>query len=150
MVQKIVQRTVKNLTASQGASRIIWDSEIKGFGVRITPAWAITFILNYRVHGRQRRYKIGRHPEWTAEAARAEAAKLKPRIDSEDYDPLERKQSARGEPTVGDLAAEYLQRHAIPNKRPGSLRNDRRMLESIILPRLGMLRLAAVGIRKRG
>ena len=118
--------------------------------MRITPAGAISFILNYLVHGRQRRCKIGRHPEWTAEAARAEAAKLKPRIDSEDYDPLERKQSARGEPTVGDLAAEYLQRHAIPNKRPGSLRNDRRMLESIILPRLGMLRLAAVGIRKRG
>jgi integrase len=147
MAQKIVQRTVKNLTASQGASLIIWDSEIKGFGVRITPAGAITFILNYRVHGRQRRYKIGRHPEWTAEAARAEAARLKPRIDSEDFDPLEKKQNARGEPTVGDLAEEYLQRHAIPNKRPGSLRNDRQLLESIIKPRLGMLRLAAVGTR---
>jgi integrase len=147
MAVKINQRTVKNLTAPEGESRIIWDSELKGFGVRITPAGAISFILNYRVHGRQRRYKIGRHPEWSAEAARSEAAKLKPRIDSEDYDPLQKKQNARGEPTVGDLAAEYLEHHAIPNKRPGSLRNDREMIAGIILPRLGTLRLAAVGTR---
>lgn len=147
MAAKINQRTVKNLTAPEGGSRIIWDSELKGFGVRITPAGAISFILNYRVHGRQRRYKIGRHPEWTAEAARAEAAKLKPRIDSEDYDPLQKKQNARGEPTMGDLAAEYLERHAAVKKRPGSLRNDREMIVGIILPHLGALRLAAVGTR---
>ena len=147
MTGKIVQRTIKNLVAPEAGTRIIWDSELKGFGVRITSAGVVSFILNYRVHGRQRRYKIGRHPEWTAEAARAEAARLKPRIDSEGFDPLQKKQNARGEPTVADLAEEYLVRHAAVNKRPGSLRNDREMIAGIIKPQLGALRLAAVGKR---
>jgi integrase len=146
MVEKINQRTVKTLTAPEGGSRITWDSELKGFGVRVTPGGAITYVLDYRVHGRQRRYKIGRHPEWTAEAARRKAAELKPRI-AEGYDPLEAKQKASGEPTVADLATEYLERHAIPNKRPGSLRNDREMIDGIIKPKLGRLRLAAVATR---
>jgi integrase len=144
MTQKITQRTVKGLRAER-ENRIVWDSELKGFGVRITPAGAITFILNYRSHGRQRRYKIGRAPEWTAEAARAEAAKIKPKIDSEGYDPLESKQKARGEPTMVDLATEYLKHRQ--DKSASTRRNDRQMLDGIVLPRLGKLRLAAVNSR---
>ncbi|HUZ47304.1 MAG TPA: site-specific integrase, partial [Terriglobia bacterium] len=137
---------VKNLTAPKVGSRIFWDSELKGFGVRITAAGVISFILDYRVNGRQRRYTIGRNPEWTSEAARTEAASLKPRI-SKGYDPLQEKERARGEPTIAELAEEYLERHSIPNKRAGSLRNDRQMLEGIVKPRLGKLRVAAVGRR---
>jgi integrase len=147
MAEKINQRLIKNLDAPERGNRIVWDSELKGFGIRITQAGAITFILNYRAHGRQRRYKIGRAPEWSAEAARAEAAKLKPRIDSEGYDPLEEKQRARGEPTLCDLGKEYLERHYPVATSRNSLRNDRQMLEGIILPRLGSLRLRAVNAR---
>jgi integrase len=146
MAAKINQRTVKNLTPPKAGSRIFWDSEIKGFGVRITAAGVISFILDYRVNGRQRRYTIGRNPEWTSEAARREAASLKPRI-SKGYDPLQEKEKARGEPTVSELATDYLERHSIPNKRAGSLRNDRQMLEGIVKPRLGRLRVVAVGRR---
>jgi integrase len=146
VAKKINQQTVKALTAPEAGSRIVWDSELKGFGVRVTAGGAITYVLDYRVHRRQRRYKIGRHPEWSAEAARRKAAELKPRI-ADGYDPLEEKQKASGEPTVAELAAEYLERHAIPNKRPGSLRNDREMIDGIIKPKLGRLRLAAVGRR---
>jgi integrase len=145
MAEKITQRTIKNLATSEGGNRIVWDSELKGFGVRRTDAGAVTFVLNYRAHGRQRRYKIGRAPEWTAEAARAEAAKIKPRIDSEGYDPLEEKQRASGEPTLRDLAKEYLERHYSADSR-GKLR-DKQTLEGVILPKLGTLRLAAVSTR---
>ena len=145
MAEKITQRTIKNLSTSEGGNRIVWDSELKGFGVRRTDAGAVTFVLNYRAHGRQRRYKIGRAPEWTAEAARAEAAKIKPRIDSEGYDPLEEKQRASEEPTLRDLAKEYLERHYSADSR-GKLR-DKQTLEGVILPKLGTLRLAAVSTR---
>jgi integrase len=103
--------------------------------------------LNYRAHGRQRRYTIGHNPEWTAEAARAEAAKLKPRIDAEGFDPLEAKQRARGEPNVRDLATEYLERHYSANGNARSKLRDKQAIEGVILPRLGTLRLAAVSTR---
>src|SRR5229473_1004123 len=147
MSQKITQRTIKNLRPAESGNRIIWDSELKGFGVRITPAGAVTFILNYRAHGRQRRYKIGRAPEWSAEAARAEAAKIKPRIDSQGYDPLEEKRKACGEPTLRDLGKEYLERHYSPDASANSKRNDRQMFGQIIGPRLGALRLRAINAR---
>ena len=31
---------------------ILWDESLKGFGVRVTPAGAKSYILNYRVAGR--------------------------------------------------------------------------------------------------
>ena len=62
-------------------------------------------------------------------------------------DPLEERDRTRTEPLVSDLAHDYMERHALPHKRPGSIRNDRQMLERTILPRLGRLRVRAVGRR---
>jgi integrase len=147
MGQKITQRTIKNLAVPEQGNAIVWDSELKGFGVRVTAAEVVSYFLNYRAHGRQRRYTIGHSPEWTAEAARAEAAKLKPRIDAEGFDPLEAKQRARGEPTLRDLATEYQERHYSANGNGHTKLRDKQTLDGIILPRLGTLRLAAVSTR---
>jgi integrase len=144
MATKITQRTIKSLKIPEHGNRIVWDTELKGFAVKVTPAGAITFFFNYRAHGRQRRYKIGSHPEWTAEAARAEAAEIKPKI-KKGYDPLEEEQRARAEPNLRDLAKEYLERHYSPTSR-GKLR-DKQTMDGVILPRLGTLRLAAVSTR---
>src|SRR5262249_29097432 len=130
--QKITQRLANELAKADGDGCIVWDSELKGLGIRRTSGGALAFILNDRVHGRQRREKIVRFPEWTAEAARAEAAKIKPRIDSEGYDPLEAKQLARGEPTLAELSKEYLKQRQ--DKSASTRRNDKQMLDGIILP----------------
>lgn len=45
------------------------------------------------------------------------------------------------------LAADYLEQHAIPKKRPRSVKNDRSMINRIILPRLGSKKVAAVQFR---
>ena len=142
----ITQRTVKSLERPDKGNRIFYDDELDGFGVRITAAGAVAFVLNYHVHGRERRYTIGRWPELSAEAARNEALLLKNEI-RQGKDPLQEKQLARGEPTVKELAQDYLERHALPHKRPSSVRNDREMLDNIILPQLGKLRVTAVGRR---
>jgi hypothetical protein len=46
--------------------------------------------------------------------------------------------------TVRQLAADYIERHAIPHKKPSSLKEDRRMLKAHVLPALGKLRVSAV------
>ena len=73
MGKRIVEKSVKKMAAPEQGNRITWDSEIPGFGVRVTAAGVTSFILDYRIFGRQRRYTIGRHPELTVAAARAEA-----------------------------------------------------------------------------
>jgi integrase len=146
MAAKISQKVIAKLDLPSKGNRIQYDSEIPGFGVRITSGGAISFVLNYRLHGRERRYTIGRHPELSAIAARNRALQLRGRI-LDGHDPLEEREQDRLEPTVGDLATQYLERYAITHKRPTSLRNDRQMIEGIIRPHMGARRLKAVGKR---
>jgi integrase len=143
---RITQRFVERLQAPKEGSIVEWDGQVPGFGVRITAAKVISFVLNYSIHGREHRYTIGRWPEWSAIAARNEALELRRGI-AAGKDPLHEKFLRRSERTVSDLAKEYLDRHATVHKRPSSLRNDRSMLDGIILPRLGQLSLSAVGRR---
>src|ERR1700704_6276715 len=142
----ITQRSLKTLWAPKEGNVIHYDDQIQGFGVRITAAGVIAFILNYRIAGRERRYTIGRYPEWSADAARNEALKLRSQI-RQGKDPLQERANTRTEPRVSDLSHDFINRHALPHKRPGSIRNDRQMLARIILPRLGNLRVRAVGRR---
>ncbi|MGB8478658.1 MAG: tyrosine-type recombinase/integrase [Acidobacteriaceae bacterium] len=128
---------------------IQYDGEIPGFGVRVTAAGAVSFILEYRIHGRKRRFTIGRYPELTATAARARALELRGMIydKKNPRDPMEEQEQSRIEPTVKDLADRYLEEYAEVNKRPASVRNDRQMINRLIVPRIGKLRLKAIGKR---
>jgi len=54
--------------------QFVWDSELKGFGVRLTPL-SKTYIVQSRVDGKTCRYTIGKHGAFTAEEARKEAYK---------------------------------------------------------------------------
>jgi integrase len=62
-------------------------------------------------------------------------------------DPVEARKTARKAPCVADLAADYLERHAVPKKRPKSVRDDRSMLENIVLPKLGAKKVGLIGRR---
>jgi integrase len=142
---KIRQRFVKTLTIPKEKT-LYWDDEIRGFGISATPGGAISFVLNYRIAGRERRFVIGRFPEWSADAARQEALDLRHEI-SKGNDPLAAREAAQDEPTLGDLAKDYIVLHAEKKKRASSLRNDRQMLDNIILPKLKHLRVGAVDRR---
>jgi integrase len=146
MNRRILQQVIAKLEPPIQGNRITWDREVPGFGVRITSAGVISFVLEYRIHGRKRRYTIGRYPELTATAARDRAMQLRVGL-MDGYDPLEAREQDRSEPTVNELATEYLERHAATHKRASSLRNDRQMINNIICPALGSLRLQAVGKR---
>src|ERR1035437_7364604 len=146
MGKRIVDKSIKKMDAPERGNRIEWDSEIPGLGVRITASGVTSFILDYRICGRQRRYTIGRHPELTIAAARIEAGELRARI-RDGHDPMEERNQSRSDPTMKDLADRYLKEYAEVNKRPTSIRNDRQMINRLILPRIGKLRLKAIGKR---
>jgi hypothetical protein len=38
-----------------------WDTDVKGFGLRVTPSGERVYVLKYRIAGEQRWYTIGRH-----------------------------------------------------------------------------------------
>jgi integrase len=140
---KVSEKAVKALRPPDSGSVIHYDSEIRGFGVRTTARGAVSFILNYSLGGRERRYTMASYPEKSATWARSEALSLRGKI-REGIDPLEQKQQRDGVPTIAELAKDYLEEHAHKNKRPGSIRNDEMMLNRIIIPKLGGLRVSSV------
>lgn len=143
MPEKLTKRFVESI--KPGDREIIkWDTEIRGFGVRVQPSGRRTYILKYRtLHGTVRKPKIGVHGDLTVEQARTIAGDWKQAV-RRGKDPSAERQAARQAPTVADLAADYLQRHALPHKRPASVSNDRSMLDRLILPRLGKMKVVAV------
>ncbi|TPG41381.1 site-specific integrase [Sphingomonas koreensis] len=64
----------------KGARTMLWDGELKGFGVRIIASGTRTYILRYRMGGRGtpiREITIGQHGSpWTVDQARRRAAEI--------------------------------------------------------------------------
>jgi hypothetical protein len=75
----MIGKLTKKLAESIGAGdkdRLCWDSEVAGFGLKVTLRGKRLYILQARISGRQRRLTIGVHVPMTCEQARQEAARL--------------------------------------------------------------------------
>ncbi len=134
---RLTDAVVRSLPAPAGGNRITYDrgkDAVRGFGVRVTTAAAKSFILNYRIAGRERRLTIGSYPTWSVARARDEAKRLRREIDT-GADPLGEREAERVAATVNDLADRYLAEHAEPKKRTAD--TDRKMIDRHIRPRLG-------------
>lgn len=77
MKQHLTNRICAAASDRPNRQAFIWDTDITGFGLTITTGGAKTFILQYRIHGRSRRVKLGSFPEWKVKPARERAEKIK-------------------------------------------------------------------------
>lgn len=76
--RRINQRLVDTLTAA-GVDFTVWDTTLKGFGVRVRSSGRITYFAKYRIKNRTRQVRkpsIGTHPATRASVARIEAERL--------------------------------------------------------------------------
>ena len=124
----LTDAAIRRLPTPSKGNKIHYDDDVKGFGCRVTAAGARSFILNYLVRGggRERRFTIGRFPDWSATAARAKARELRRGID-DGGDPLADLEAEREAPTVTELCDRFEAEH-LPRKRPGTAEDYRRML----------------------
>ena len=82
MRAKITKRSVDALgPTADGREAVLWDAELKGFGVRVQRGSVKSYILHYRIGAGRgaplRKLTIGKHGSpWTPETARAEAKRL--------------------------------------------------------------------------
>jgi integrase len=142
LTERITETLVKKLLSPPSGNKITYDSDLKGFGVRATASGAKAFVLNYRSAGRERRFTIGSYPEWSATAARKRAEDLKRKIDL-GQDPLAHRREDRAALKIKQLCELYAERH-LPKKRERSQRDDMAIIRTIVLPRLGNMKAAAV------
>lgn len=140
---KLTVRTIEATKASADGDVFVWDDEMPGFGLRVKASGVKSFLIQYRVGRRTRRFTIGQYDKWKPEAARREARKLFGRV-ADGKDPsLERRIAAKAE-TVADLAARFLAEHVAHHVKPRTADEYRRLLNKVAIPEIGRLRTTDV------
>jgi integrase len=138
--------TIKSVEAVQPGTRdiVLWDTELRGFGCKITPAGRRSYLLQYRTaEGVQRKPAIGAHgaikPEQAREIARVWLGEI-----AKGNDPALVKKQKRDEINVGQLCDRYLSDHAATRKKRSSVRNDLDMIDRLIRPSIGPITVSTV------
>ncbi len=142
---KITKRLVDSLVPEAGRDVFSWDSELKGFGLRVKPSGMKSFLIQYRnLEGRTRRLVLGQYGALTPEVAR-DLARKKLTAVAEGEDPSADRHAARVGMTVSEVCDWYLEQAEAGrilgrNRRPikaSTLQMDRSRIESHIKPLLG-------------
>lgn len=142
---KLTKRTIDAVISPASKQLIYWDTEIKGFGLRVLPSGLKTFIVQYRnAEGIQRRMNLGRFGVLTVEQAR-DLARLKLAEVIVGGDPADKVRQSRNGMTVAEMCDWYLTearagnilgRKSLPIKS-SSLDMDESRIKTHIVPLLG-------------
>jgi len=104
--EAITKRLIDKIQAID-VDLIIFDTKIRGFGLKVAPSGRKTFIPKYtNPHGRQRKPTIGTYGDITLDQARKIASKWKARI-VQGGDPSADKRNTRNSHSFNDFAEVY-------------------------------------------
>ncbi|QYF86221.1 tyrosine-type recombinase/integrase [Brevundimonas sp. PAMC22021] len=143
MVTKRLTKRVVEALAPRDERYVVWDSDLKGFGVRISPQGRRTYLARFRTHGgSDRLMALAPHGVITAEEAR-ERARLAIAEAAQGGDPQADKMERRGEMTMGELCELYMA-EGTAMKKASTLKIDRIRIDRHIKPRVGRMKLSDV------
>lgn len=156
---KVTKRAVDALKPRRGLDKktgepadfdnFLWDDEVRGFGIKVTPQGNKSFLLQYRLGGREtptRRYMIGAYGAWTPDEARDEAKRLRREFVDRGIDPVAEKASrvrAATAFTVKSLADRFIN-ECLKKKWKKAHGLGERTLRNYILPPLGSRPIASI------
>jgi len=130
--RKLTAQTVQSLKP-QSQRVDYFDSTTPGLGLRVTSGGLKTWFFMYRINGKRlRRWTIGRYPTFSLADAREKVQIATGDLAKDGLDPAAAKIENRGARTIGELAAEYLTKHAMVKKK--SWRADDWQLKKDVLP----------------
>src|SRR5262249_18943391 len=126
-----------------GKTTIHFDSEVVGFGVRVTPAGAKAWIFEYRAGGgrraAKRRLTIGSVAALTADQARRAAQELQARVRL-GADPASERNQRRTAATVAELVDRYMRDEISPIRKVRTTELYGAYFRLHVLPKLGTRR----------
>ena len=138
MTEKIIKISKRTVDAAKAANEryILWDSDLKGFGVRVEASGTKSFLVRYRHQGRRRFLSLGRFGEITPEQARLLAQKALSRV-RDGIDPADQRSQDREAITVRSLVEQFLDDHVDKKRKPKTVIEYRSVLERYLLPKFG-------------
>ena len=139
---KLTDKAVANLKPRPTRYQA-FDGGCPGLSIRVTPTGGKSWVWQYREHvattsggyepgKRQRFWTLGTYPALSLRDARALTEKARSLLKTRGVDPAVGKREASTAQTFGELATDYLDRHAKTHKK--SWREDQRKLAVDVLP----------------
>jgi integrase len=143
MKAKITKRLVDSLEPDPARDVLVWDTELAGFGLRVSRGGVKSYIFQYKFQRRARRITLGVHGrKLTLEAARKLALARRLAVQA-GGDPATEAQEAAAAPTVRDLATRYLAEHAAKRSK-STQRSAAQFFRLFLIPALGSRKVASV------
>ena len=142
---KLTKTLIDALEPPKRGYKVVWDTELAGFGVCLTAAGAKSYVVQYRnADGLSRRMVVAKSTTLAPELARREAKKKLGAVAGGE-DPLADRKALRAGVTVSELCDWYLtearaKRLLSRNRRPikaSSLRGDESRINEHIKPLIG-------------
>ena len=133
---KITKRTVDAMVG-QERERVVWDDDLKGFGVRVHPSGRKVYIVKTRYRGRVIKMTIGPHGAVTPSYARVRAAEIITDARA-GKNPAGRNADA---PTMIALGKRFLKEYVSTHCKPSTAEEYRRSVKLFIDPRIGRYRV---------
>jgi len=113
----------------------VWETNGKGFGLRVSPTGRKSWLFMYRFDGISRRMTLGTYPGLTLSEAHTTHAKAMEKL-GKGIDPgvlhLQAKAEHRGSPAIAGLAVEYIEKRS---KKKKAWREEKRILDKDIIPK---------------
>ena len=127
----------------------LWDRKVVGLGCKVAVSGTKSYILNYRVAGRERRATLARCSEISLAKARERAGRELAGIRNGETDPLKRRREAREAPTVAAFVEQFFEveapaRIARGRMKAGTVEIYRYQADKHILPAIGKRRVEDV------
>lgn len=147
---KLTKTLVDDIQPPAKGQAFVWDAEIPGFGVRVTPTGIKAWIVQMRVRGgKERRMTVGLCSKVPLDKARIEARKLIANADLGRDVAQERKKAREvkpeANPTFTDFADRWLTEVVERRNRASTLELRRLLVKNHITPHLGNKRLMEIG-----
>ncbi len=134
------------------------DAGVRGLALQVTPAGGKSWVLRFRLAGRQKTLTLGRWPDLTVELARKAAQKAMGKV-REGENPLDKRRADRVATTVAQMVERFATEHldmdlkAMERINPGSTdvpvklstgKEYARILNRYVLPSIGAMRVKEV------
>jgi len=135
--QRITKRSV-DAARPRDTDSYLWDYDLSGFGLKVTPAGRKVYLVQYRLGGRKgrtRRVTIGNHGVLTPEQARTQAKRLLGEV-AAGRDPAADQEKAKGEKTLGAVLDQYMQEHVQAKLKKATIEEYHRLVRLYIKPHL--------------
>lgn len=139
---RLTKSIVDNLEIT-GKDHIVWDSQLSGFGIRISPKGRKTFVVQYRHNGKSKKVRLGKYGLVTVDQARKEAQTVLGALAS-GKNPSIAVQRHIKSPTLDEVAKRFLEEYVSVRLKRGTQANYRQVLKVYVLPVLGKRKIVDI------